>query len=381
MPVSKRRRLAVILLGLILAVGYYCWLLRPSRPAYAVTDIGVLPGGSTSRATAINSRGDVVGSSTPPGSNNAQAFLYQGGKLINLGFLPGGISSAPLAINSQDEITGKADVHNFTHIFLYSSGKIRDLGTLPGFHDSVGAGINDRGEIAVNAMSSPMQSGPPQGQVFLYRHGKMTGIGLPPACSENHALSINNAGQIIGDCHWTARRVGPIGPFLYDSRTKATTVLPVPAPYRRGWASHINDNGQVIGDVSMPDGNSHAVLWRGNHIQDLGTPPGYPISIGSGLNNRGEAVGHCFIGADSVKGFLLMHTGGQNPLRRYLDRDTERAFVYQNGKMQDLNTLIPRDADWILENARDINDRGQIVGYGLHHGQERAFLLTPLPAQ
>jgi probable HAF family extracellular repeat protein len=42
-----------------------------------------------------------------------------------------------------------------------------------------------------------------------------------------------------------------------------------------------------------------------------------------------------------------------------------------------LNTLIPEDADWNLEEASGINDHGQIVGYGLHHGQERAFLLTP----
>jgi probable HAF family extracellular repeat protein len=43
-----------------------------------------------------------------------------------------------------------------------------------------------------------------------------------------------------------------------------------------------------------------------------------------------------------------------------------------------LNDLIPRDSDWTLESARGINDRGQIVGQGQHHGQERAFLLTPI---
>ncbi len=46
--------------------------------------------------------------------------------------------------------------------------------------------------------------------------------------------------------------------------------------------------------------------------------------------------------------------------------------------MADLNTLIPRDSGWVLLSANDINNRGQIVGYGRRNGQKRAFLLTPL---
>lgn len=45
--------------------------------------------------------------------------------------------------------------------------------------------------------------------------------------------------------------------------------------------------------------------------------------------------------------------------------------------MVDLNDLIPANSGWYLEATTGINNRGQIVGYGLHGGQQRAFLLTP----
>ena len=56
----------------------------------------------------------------------------------------------------------------------------------------------------------------------------------------------------------------------------------------------------------------------------------------------------------------------------------EHAFLYNNGTMTDLNSLIP--SGWILEVANAINDNGQIVGQGINsQGQSDAFLLTPVP--
>ena len=54
------------------------------------------------------------------------------------------------------------------------------------------------------------------------------------------------------------------------------------------------------------------------------------------------------------------------------------AFLYSGGVMTDLNTLIDPASGWVLEEARDINEPGQIVGWGMHNGQPRAYLLTKL---
>jgi probable HAF family extracellular repeat protein len=55
-----------------------------------------------------------------------------------------------------------------------------------------------------------------------------------------------------------------------------------------------------------------------------------------------------------------------------------RAFLWENGAMTDLNTLIPSDSPWYLLEATSINDAGQIVGWGTIDGNVHAFLATPV---
>jgi hypothetical protein len=55
---------------------------------------------------------------------------------------------------------------------------------------------------------------------------------------------------------------------------------------------------------------------------------------------------------------------------------TARAFIYKNGRMDDLNAFLPQKSGW-LTGATGINDSGQITEGGLHNGVLAAFLLTP----
>jgi probable HAF family extracellular repeat protein len=56
------------------------------------------------------------------------------------------------------------------------------------------------------------------------------------------------------------------------------------------------------------------------------------------------------------------------------------AFLYRNGKMTDLNSLIDPGCDLRLGCATAISDNGQIVGFGVNSAWEgHAFLLTPIP--
>jgi probable HAF family extracellular repeat protein len=107
---------------------------------------------------------------------------------------------------------------------------------------------------------------------------------------------------------------------------------------------------------------------------DLGTLEGLTSgrAVALAINNPGQVVG--------------WSTHPDDPY----DPTDKHAFIWTEGKgMQDLNDLIPSDSGWILREAWDVNDAGQIVGVGVYtadvdeDGDEetipfRAFLLTPI---
>ena len=120
----------------------------------------------------------------------------------------------------------------------------------------------------------------------------------------------------------------------------------------------MNDRGQVIGLAELPTKpirTHHAFLYDSGVTSDLNAMTGnlttnlYPTAI----NNQGWIVG------------TIRHHGN-------------RAFLYRDGKLIDLSTLLPPDSGWSLQEAIGLNDAGQIVGYGLNaSGQPACFLLTP----
>jgi len=91
-------------------------------------------------------------------------------------------------------------------------------------------------------------------------------------------------------------------------------------------------------------------------MTDLGTLPGRPVSLANAINNTGQVVG------------FSQAPNGNNTV----------AWLWQNGLMTNLNTLIPPRSPMFLIEALGINNRGQIIGYGsLPNGQVLGYLLTP----
>jgi probable HAF family extracellular repeat protein len=98
---------------------------------------------------------------------------------------------------------------------------------------------------------------------------------------------------------------------------------------------------------------------RGGEPVDFGTLPDLYISEAIGSNDFGQIVGISF---------------------RPDVSDVNRAFLYRDGRLEDLNDLV-EPSDWIMERATDINDRGQIVAVARNDvlGTRAAFLLDPMP--
>ncbi|OGR07245.1 MAG: hypothetical protein A3K23_04705, partial [Desulfobacca sp. RBG_16_58_9] len=137
--------------------------------AGTITDLGVLlepdPDPSTwntsSTATGINNHGAVVGYYNV-GWGSDRAFLWTpAGGFVDLGTLPGGAASHATAINDNGQVTGWSDslwyFGGFNHAFRWEGGKMSDLGPLGGDrfvntnywgYSSYGYAINKFGQVA-----------------------------------------------------------------------------------------------------------------------------------------------------------------------------------------------------------------------------------------
>jgi probable HAF family extracellular repeat protein len=189
------------------------------------------------------------------------------------------------------------------------------------------------------------------------------------------AIAINDLGQVTGDAenpkHIHAFRTAPnrrINPATDDLGTLGGI-------FSRGCA--INDRGQVAGWSDTEDGETHAFRTAPNQpinpvTDDLGSLIGGHEVYAWGINNAGYVVGrstvsHIFWGSPRRVGNVVIPPEW-------------RAFLHDGKQMLDLNTLILPNCGWVLYEARDINDRGQIVGDGIcPEGYLHGFLLTPVP--
>ena len=380
-----RRRLLIggFGLGLLLILYKTVVLSLQPTPRYAIADLGILPSDTVSGASAINNRGEIVGLSGPGRQDLQHSFVYRNGGMTDLGlFGLIGCHDGP-EINDSGQITGvlravRASGQGFrADAFLYSSGRMRDLGTLPGCFLSIGNGINSQGQIVGEAITGSAVE-----HAFFYRYGGMADIGTPPGYAGAIATGINAAGQIIGSSE--QQNGFGLQAFVYDSRTRKMTPLTALPDCKDSLPLGINDQGQIIGSAMSGAGSfftetDHAVLWENGRAVDLGRLPGLDNANGTTINNRGTAVGTAWSRPNRLSQFVNDHPIRLKPLLGLFEPHiTSHAFVFRGGKIQDLNALIPARSGWMLEKASGINDRGQIVGQGLHHRQERAFLLTPV---
>jgi probable HAF family extracellular repeat protein len=301
-------------------------------------DLGTL-GGSTSVGYGINSLGHVVGYAATVNDVEFHAYVAIGQSLFDLGTF-GGPVSVGLAINDSGQSTGYALLSSGeSHAFLVSSGTMFDLGTLGGFSSS-GAAINSAGQVAGDASTTNSEN-----HAFLFSEGVMRDLGtLGGTYSSPSAL--NSSGQVVGDS--TIQGDYETHAFLFDGAT-TRDLGTLGGTYSTAYA--INDAGQVIGDSSLVAGY-HGFIYSNGTLRDLGSLGGN-FSSSWGLNGLGQVVG------------VSSNANSQ-----------QRAFLWRNGTMTDLNSLLPANSGWELTGAFFINDNGQIVGNGLLHGAPAWFFMT-----
>ncbi|MGA7724291.1 MAG: immunoglobulin domain-containing protein [Opitutaceae bacterium] len=339
---------------------------------YTATDLGDL-GGGNSYGMGINNAGTVVGYSTLvgtidaqylsfPGSNVPQgytslihAFSYSNGVMTDLG-TAGGMASSAQAINNAGTITGwLITAAGSYHPFSYSNGVMTDLGLQTSYNFQTQFDcINNVGGAAGSDQNF---------HAFVYVNGVGTSLATLGG-PRGYATGINDSGIVVGWSDANDSNPAQSHAFSYNIGTGVMTDLGTLNGSTFSTADAINQAGVAAGfAIDGPNGYNHAVLFSNGNVTDLGTLGlEYPYSIANAINNAGVVVGFCSMGGEVGSGYPVGVQG-------------ELAFIYNNGVMTDLNTVVNLP-NTTLAQAMAINDLGQIVA---NDDTGRAFLLTPIP--
>ena len=349
-------------------------------PRYTVTDLGTL-GGTFSQGVGVSNDGTISGFATPIGDLVVHAFIWRKGVMTDLGTLGGPNSLAPEEgpPSERDEVAGVSETSdpngdglcqliafsngsgNVCRPFVWRRGTMTELPTLGG-SNAVAYGINNRGQAvgtSETAIADPdcaaLNITQTRSAIWETKTGQVHA--LQPLVGDTISLgqAINDKGQSVGTSGTCA--AGPIEAVMWnkdgtpiDLGTLGGAVFNV--------AFSVNNRGQAVGQSNLL-GNvtHHAVLWEKGAARDLGTLYGLTASLATWINNNGEVVGFA---QDSENNTV--------------------AFLWRNGTMTDLNTLIPPMSPVFLIEALGINDRGQITGYMLDipSGETHGFLATPV---
>ncbi|MDY7005078.1 MAG: DUF3466 family protein [Cyanobacteriota bacterium] len=319
---------------------------------YYLTDLGTL-GGDTSVAKGINDSAQIVGYSIND-IGQKQAFVWDPNEgMQNIGTI-GNNSSCAYSINDYGQVVGyseydcaqrKAFIWDKTKGIHHLNAKSNNL--------SEGYGINNYGQVVGFSVTNNGQR-----KAFIWDEIKgIQNISISDDI-ESSAYAINYSGQVIG---YSISSDLIVKAFIWNS-DKDIQELP-------GFlGSDINTSGQVIGFCSVPEHNNRAFLWNGSEeYEDLGTISNnvnlqFFDSEANSINDSGVIVGS----SDKLINTEQEEWG-------------KRAFIWDSvNQMQDLNDLIDLSSDWVLKEARSINNHGQIVGWGIKDGSCCAFLLTPI---
>ena len=299
-------------------------------------------------------------------------------------------------------------------------------------------GLNERGVVVGDGQNLNRDQ-----RGFIYDDGQFTFLEMPNdefSGFQSTPLAVNDAGVVVG---YASDGSGAARAFvLEDGRMRNLGAFSEPHLATASFAFAINSSGVVVGSAEVPERMAHAFRYAGGSLEDLGMFGGIE-SVARAINDRGDIVGDATLGIDDVQAFLLPHAGpvqflgtlgGARSQARGIssaglivgnsvdDRGATkaflnywgymvdlgtlggseshalavnrydqivgsarsmyhepRAFLWHGTVMYDLNQLVPTNTPVTLIEALDINDAGQIVGYGyadIHSRQPTPFLLS-----
>ncbi|NOG54011.1 MAG: hypothetical protein HND57_06730 [Planctomycetes bacterium] len=336
--------------------GAFCLLSSPTLASAQALDrqyavIRLETSEEESGASGINSLSQVA--AVVSGNPYIEPCVWERGRYKRIGDTSG-YNAGALDVSDAGVVVGffeQADWHAVPFVWTRRSGGTIALPYLDGYDHGSANAVNNAGVIV--GINRQYDTG--AARAVQWVDGVV--MELPNwGTWGGEAADINEAGWIVG---WLIDQDERWQPVLWHDGI--ITELGALSEYsQRGEATGLNDVGQVTG-WSRAGGYDHAFLWQDGEMVDIHDPPGswYDNSYARAINNQTEIVG-----------MLSDYPAGT-------------AFIWcQERGMEELVTYLPPSAHWTnLDQAWDINDFGQIVGWGSRYDTtpwEHGYLMTPV---
>lgn len=369
---------------------------------YQAIDLGAIaPTGNDTRANAINDQGQIAGRSQTTevlgtGFRN-QGFVWENGvlkPLTSTGIKNGGgentgkevtqrsgggftvaINDLGNIVGTSDEIVGQATDRGLLWQREDGGDYELQITDLPGV-ESYFFDINNKNEIAGRHIYGPGSTSTASNRTRAFYSSEGFINPLPDLGGDTgRAVGINNKSVIVGEVDGDGLNDKTVNTAALwekgaDGKYKLTNLGTFGA--EQATLRDINDAGQIIGNTSGGTGatatSSPFLLQNGQKI-NIGSLGG-AIGAPAGINQFGQVVG------------VSQNSSLQN-----------RAFVWNNGVIKDLNGLVLTNPTFggssvTLTNATGINNFGDISAYGSYTYKDakgatltgtRAYLLKAIP--
>ncbi len=305
---------------------------------YTYSSLGALPGDSSTQATGINASGEIVGTSQGP--SGVRVFLYQNGAMSSTG-----IYGFDAHINDAGQIAATKETGTGGQNIVYQDGQITPL---PDNSHGSPVAINNSGVVLTQLGATSSTDG-----------HSVTAVAFPPGSFEGNPTSINSSGQVAG----TIEIPLTSEPHAFvTTNGVATDIDKLLGPNGGGsFGVGVNDSGQVLVNpaIGISRSTGYPVIFdsKTGTSTPLGTLPGLQNLLGYAINNLGQVAGSGYDTAGGVR----------------------HVFLYSQGTLTDLTSLIPSLASLSYVSITGMNDAGQIIGWGSTgtSSQDQAFVLTP----
>jgi hypothetical protein len=149
----------------------------------------------------------------------------------------------------------------------------------------------------------------------------------------------------------------PLVPGRWPTPGQPFSPFSLPAGFNQGQGTAIDARNDVVGSASTPTGLVRAFFRSSAGAMRVLRVPGIQNSEAASVSNSLRVVGTAYDDPFFLTSAWLARTPS-SPAHLLLE-------------------LVPPQAAWTFAYATSVNDRGMIVGTGLHRGRTRAYVLTP----